>query len=74
MSKHLYFYSDALEWGGQEILAARIANILADKYQVHFFFSSEKFKTALNSSVEKISLPTIRRIRSPLFETEFQKA
>lgn len=57
MSKHLYFYSDALEWGGQEILAARIANILADKYQVHFFFSSEKFKTALNSSVEKISLP-----------------
>ena len=57
MSKHLYFYSDAPEWGGQEILAARIANILSQSYQVHFFFSSRKFETELFPGVERILLP-----------------
>lgn len=57
MSKHLYFYSDASEWGGQEILSARIANILAQSYQVHFFYSTEKFDSALAPAVERIPLP-----------------
>lgn len=57
MNKHLYFYSDAPEWGGQEILAARIANILAQSYQVHFFFAAEKFDRELSPSVERIPLP-----------------
>lgn len=57
MRKSLYFYSDAPEWGGQEILAARIANILAEKYRVHFFFSTEQFKNALCDAIEKVQLP-----------------
>lgn len=57
MSKHLYFYSDASEWGGQEILSARIANILAESYQVHFFFSAQKFDSELHPSIERIPLP-----------------
>lgn len=57
MSKHLYFYSDAPEWGGQEILAARIANILSESYQVHFFYSTEKFNRELVPAIERIPLP-----------------
>ncbi|MCF0215313.1 MAG: glycosyltransferase [Fibrobacteraceae bacterium] len=57
--RHLYFYSDAQEWGGQEILAARIANILSKSglYKVHFFFASFTFTEKLSHDVEKIHLP-----------------
>ncbi|MCF0223187.1 MAG: glycosyltransferase [Fibrobacter sp.] len=57
MRKHLYFYSDAPEWGGQEILAARIANILSENFKVHFFFSAKNFQTELLPAVEQIPLP-----------------
>lgn len=73
MSKHLYFYSDASEWGGQEILAARIANILVQKYQVHFFFSTKKFDSELLPAVERIPLPFCSQGPFPIVRDRISK-
>ena len=55
--KSISFYSDAPEWGGQEILSARIAAILAETNDVTFFYSCEKFADSLPASIKQIKLP-----------------
>ena len=65
MQKNLYFYSDAKEWGGQEILSAQIASILAEAknnsdenlYKVHFFYANENFEIALSKNIFLFKLP-----------------
>ena len=55
--KSISFYSDAPEWGGQEILSARIAAIVAETNDVTFFHSCEKFADSLPASIKQIKLP-----------------
>ena len=54
--KSVSFYSDAPEWGGQEILSARIASIVAETCDVTFFYSCDKFAENLPASVKRIKL------------------
>ena len=56
-NKSISFYSDAPEWGGQEILSARIASILAETNDVTFFFSCDKFADVLPANVKRVKLP-----------------
>ena len=72
-SKPISFYSDAQEWGGQEILSARIASILAETNEVTFFFSCEKFAEALPSNVKKIPLPYHSESPFPIIRDQFKR-
>lgn len=52
------FYSDSAEWGGHEILSARIANVLSGYFpNLHFVFSNPNFESSLKNSISKIRLP-----------------
>ncbi len=62
------FYSDAPEWGGQEILAARIANSLVDSFaKILFFYSCEPFQNALDPKIQAIRLPFAASTPFPIF-------
>lgn len=62
------FYSDAAEWGGQEILSAKMANILAKSGRnVQFFYFSEPFGKELSPAVKKIKLPFSASTPFPIF-------
>lgn len=64
----LCFYSDAPEWGGQEILAARIANSLVDSFvKILFFYSCDSFQNALDSKIQAIRLPFAASTPFPIF-------
>lgn len=67
--REIHFYSDAPEWGGHEILSARIANILAEtkSFKVNFLYSNQQFETALSPDICKIALPFTSSQPLPLF-------
>jgi glycosyltransferase involved in cell wall biosynthesis len=59
MRRNIHFYSDSTEWGGQEVLAARIASALADSnlWNVTFLYSCSQFNSALSPEVIRGHLP-----------------
>ncbi|MDO5575810.1 MAG: glycosyltransferase [Fibrobacter sp.] len=67
--KTIHFYSDSWEWGGQEILSARLASALAEsnEYKVSFFYSCAKFKEALCPQIQAIQLPYSSSTPFPIF-------
>lgn len=85
INRQICFYSDAPEWGGQEILSARIANGLVGKFsKILFIHSAPQFQNALDPKISAIRLPfsastpfPIIRDRSPrkrkIVQTLFQK-
>ena len=69
--KSISFYSDAPEWGGQEILSARIASIVAETNDVTFFYSCEKFAGFLPESVKQVRLPYHSETPFPIIRDRF---
>lgn len=67
LSKNFTFYSDAPEWGGQEILAAKIASAVASKYPVTFFYYNNNFESALDANVNAVKLPFCTKLPFPIF-------
>lgn len=68
ISEQICFYSDAAEWGGQEILSARIANILSSIFaKILFFHSCPKFQEVLNPKIQTIRLPFSASTPFPIF-------
>lgn len=68
------FYNDAAEWGGQEILSAKMANILASsERKIQFFYFSEPFGKALSPAVKKIKLPFSASTPFPIFRDIFPR-
>ena len=70
--KSISFYSDAPEWGGQEILSARIAAILAETNNVTFFYSCDKFAQALSANVKQVKLPFHSETPFPILRDRFK--
>ena len=70
--KSVSFYSDAPEWGGQEILSARIASIVAETCDVTFFYSCDKFAENLPASVKRIKLPYHAETPFPIIRDRFK--
>lgn len=70
--KSISFYSDAPEWGGQEILSARIAAIVAETCDVTFFYSCDKFAEFLPASVKQVKLPYHAETPFPIFRDRFK--
>lgn len=71
-NKSISFYSDAPEWGGQEILSARIATILAETNEVTFFFSCDKFAEVLPTNIRRVKLPFHSQTPFPIFRDRFK--
>lgn len=71
-NKSISFYSDAPEWGGQEILSARIASILAETNDVTFFFSCDKFADVLPANVKRVKLPFHSQTPFPIIRDRFK--
>ena len=69
--KSISFYSDAPEWGGQEILSARIAAIVAETSDVTFFYSCDKFADFLPASVKRVKLPYHAETPFPIIRDRF---
>ncbi len=66
--EQICFYSDAAEWGGQEILSARIANILSSAFaRILFFHFSPKFRDALDPKIQTVCLPFSASTPFPIF-------
>lgn len=58
INRQICFYSDAPEWGGQEILSARIANALVDRFsEIVFIHSCPRFQSALDPKITTVRLP-----------------
>lgn len=56
--EQICFYSDASEWGGQEILSARMANSLRGIFKdIFFFYSCPQFSKVLDENIQKVPLP-----------------
>ena len=70
--KSISFYSDAPEWGGQEILSARIASIVAETSDVTFFYSCDKFAEFLPESVKRVKLPYHAETPFPIIRDRFR--
>ena len=70
--KSISFYSDAPEWGGQEILSARIAAIVAETSDVTFFYSCDKFADFLPASVKRVKLPYHAETPFPIIRDRFK--
>jgi len=53
-----FFYNDAPEWGGQEVLSAGIANILAENslWNISFFYFCPQFDKTLSPAIHRITL------------------
>ncbi len=61
-------YSDAPEWGGQEILSARIANVLCAAFpRILFFHFCPKFQDALDPRIQTVRLPFCASTPFPIF-------
>lgn len=67
------FYSDAAEWGGQEILSARIANTLSDVADILFFHFCRKFQKALNPRIQTVCLPFSASTPFPIIRDRSRK-
>ncbi|WP_288786677.1 glycosyltransferase [uncultured Fibrobacter sp.] len=68
MDTKICFYSDAREWGGQEMLSAKMANFVRDIFpEVIFFHSSAKFLENLSPKIHSVPLPFFASTPFPIF-------
>ena len=66
--EQICLYSDAAEWGGQEILSARIANILSSAFaKILFFHFCPRFQEALDPKIQTVRLPFSAGTPFPIF-------
>ncbi len=49
-------YNDSKEFGGHEIMTARLANALSRRHEVYFLFRNENFEKALSEGVNRIRI------------------
>lgn len=59
----LLFYDDSPVFGGHEEMSIRIANLLADQYEVMFAYHSASIEDKLDAKISKIKIKT--RTRGP---------
>ncbi len=68
INEQICFYSDAAEWGGQEILSARIAGILSAAFaKIIFIHFCPKFQEVLDPKIQTIRLPFSASTPFPIF-------